>query len=305
MYQWVEEAESKTREKMGGEKETITTYKYIKQWRVGRVESENFQQPKKYANPYQPFNNESYQSNNVYLGKYILSEAFIKKMSFYTDLPLSNSVLYRNNKSNIVTDKNNGEINKNTDMSLMDEYSIEGNYIYKGDNISTPNIGDIRVSFKIVKPKNITIIGQQNKNNILPYQASYINISFLQEGLLSAEELFRIEKDENIQRSWLIRLGGIVLIFVSLKCIISPIRTLFVFVPFIANIFGFLSGLILFIISLILGLTTILIAWFAYRPLLSLIIALISLALFFVLIPIIKAKRKKLAAIPETNNNNI
>jgi len=51
MFQWVERKESKSRDKLGGGKETITTYQYDRKWHRDRVDSESFKQPSGHTNP--------------------------------------------------------------------------------------------------------------------------------------------------------------------------------------------------------------------------------------------------------------
>jgi hypothetical protein len=51
MYQWVEEAHSETKKKVGGSTETVTTYTYSKQWKSDFVNSNRFAKSDSHTNP--------------------------------------------------------------------------------------------------------------------------------------------------------------------------------------------------------------------------------------------------------------
>ena len=51
MYQWKETSESKTKEKIGGGKETTTTYDYKKDWSDSPIDSSDFKRPEGHQNP--------------------------------------------------------------------------------------------------------------------------------------------------------------------------------------------------------------------------------------------------------------
>ena len=74
MYQWVERTESVTRDKLGGGTETVTTYKYEKDWSASLVDSSRFEHPTDHINPAtMPVSSDRWQANNVTLGGYRLS----------------------------------------------------------------------------------------------------------------------------------------------------------------------------------------------------------------------------------------
>ena len=66
MYQWQEKTETRTREKVGGGKETITTYKYSRVWSDKVIDSGSFRRPAGHANPGQmKYSSRSWQAGTV------------------------------------------------------------------------------------------------------------------------------------------------------------------------------------------------------------------------------------------------
>jgi hypothetical protein len=51
MYQWKEDSESQTKNKVGGGSETVTTYKYGKVWSEKWIDSSNFKEQAGHQNP--------------------------------------------------------------------------------------------------------------------------------------------------------------------------------------------------------------------------------------------------------------
>lgn len=60
--------------------------------------------------------------------------------------------------------------------------------------------------------------------------------------------------------------------FIGLKLLTGPIVAIAEFIPPLASLVDTLSSLVLFAIALVLSLSTIAIAWFAHRPLLTLLL---------------------------------
>ena len=85
---------------------------------------------------------------------------------------------------------------------------------------------------------------------------------------------------ENSWMTWLFRAVGLLVLFIGWNMFFAIIPMLGKFIPMLGTIIGIGTGLIAFILTLILGGGTIIIAWFAVRPVYSLIgltlIALIS-----------------------------
>ena len=102
-YQWVEHAESKSEDKLGGKQVTTTTYTYSKQWVSSPVQSSQFKDPA-YQNKNMVLTTideaEQY-AENVSFGAYKLSENLIHSISSREglDLAISEDLLAQFDKS--------------------------------------------------------------------------------------------------------------------------------------------------------------------------------------------------------------
>ena len=102
-YQWVEHAESKSEDKLGGKQVTTTTYTYSKQWVSSPVQSIQFKDPA-YQNKNMVLTTvedaEQY-AENVSFGAYKLSESLIHSISSREglDLAISEDLLSQFDKS--------------------------------------------------------------------------------------------------------------------------------------------------------------------------------------------------------------
>lgn len=158
----------------------------------------------------------------------------------------------------------------------------------------TPQIGDVRLSWKLVGPQQtISIIAKQNNNTFAPYvsQETKKSIDLLEMGEQPAEVMFANAHDANTLVTWLIRIGGWLAMFIGLNMIIKPISVLGDVIPIIGTILEYGGKLISFVIATAVSLVVISVAWLFYRPLVSVPLLLIAAGLVFW---IIKCKRKKL-----------
>lgn len=155
-------------------------------------------------------------------------------------------------------------------------------------------IGDIRVTWKAI-PASVTIslIAVQNKDTFGAYVAksSGYRVDLLADGEKSAPEMFRDAHDANTMMTWLIRFGGFLAMFIGMCLIAAPLEVLADVLPFLGNLVGGLSKVACLVLSLILSIITIAIAWVTYRPVLG--IALLVLAAVLLVLYVRKRKGKK------------
>jgi hypothetical protein len=141
---------------------------------------------------------------------------------------------------------------------------------YLGANPSDPEIGDLQISFKIIKPANVSIVAQQLGDSFSAYQTKAgSDIDLLQMGLQDANTMFSAAQSENTVITWAIRIGGFLLMWIGLSLIFKPLSVLAAVLPFLGNLLAMGTGLFAFLLSLPFTMLTIAIAWIAYRPLLA------------------------------------
>ncbi len=240
MYQWKENVETQTKDNLGGSTTETKTYTYEKVWSEQEINSSDFKKSE-YVNPKFSIKSEKIYAETGKLGEFNLTSKQTHAMSEYS---------------------------KYTDLPQSNEYKIyEGSY-YKGVDPLKPSIGDIRITYNYVPSGvNISIIGQQKSDDTLTNQVLKKSSVYLQQsGLKTKGEMINSFRKGNTIFTNVIRFAGWLLMFIGLNLLINPLVTLFKVVPFLKSIVGFLSKGVIFIVSIVLSLLTIAIAWFAYRP---------------------------------------
>ena len=253
IYQWEEEEET---DDDGG-----ATYSYNKVWHEGLIDSSNFQ--KGHDNPASvEYSSDSFYAQNVKLGNYLLASSQTSQME--TDKVFS------------LSDDN---------VAIPDGYKGNGKYVTNAENLDKPQIGDVRISWKYNGWKEVSLIAKVSGDSFVSYTSEVgKNVNFVMEGNRTAAEMIEAMRNQDKLMKWLFRLIGFLLVFFGYLSVISPLTKLLSYVPILGNAVNFVFVLTLFLLSLVHSLLVILIAWFRYRPLLSVCLlagcAVIGVALF-------------------------
>lgn len=252
MYQWKEKSESKSTDNYGGSQTTTTTYTYSKVWDDSPINSSSFHEKAWHENP----SNWNYSSleqsaKDVRLGAYALSTPVIERIPAETTLPL---VKYS--------------------PTLSSGTEIIGDSIYITKNPQDPQIGDMRITYTTAENGILlSILAKQTGNTLSSYIAkSGADITRVEVWTQTADEMFQHATDENTLITWLWRIGGLLFIFIGFSLFFRIIPILAKVIPPLAWLIGASVGLLSFLITVILGGAIIILAWFAYRPLISLAI---------------------------------
>ncbi len=275
MFQWEEQQKSETREKLGGGTETITTYSYNKTWSSQAIDSSRFEKTAGHANP-GAMKHESLtrRASLVTLGAYKLSPALINKMDNYEPLPLDQALF------------------EALPDGLRAQSKLDGQFFFIGAAPSSPEIGDTRVSFQIVKPGVVSVIAQQFGNSFEPYTTkTKTKIELLYTGTHSAAAMFESELAANAMLTWILRLVGLVMMFIGLTMVFRPISVVASVVPFIGSVFRMGTSIIAGGISLVLSLVTIAIGWIFYRPLIGILLLVVAAAIIAGVITLVRKKK--------------
>jgi hypothetical protein len=265
MYQWKETTEKKTKDKLGGGTETVTTYSYNKTWSGSLINSSNFKKSTEHPNPSaMPYESTQQVAQKITFGAFILSPSLAGKIN--NDEPLS-----LGNETNIPE-------------ALKEKIKLSGSGFYIGTDPASAQIGDTRVTFKVVNPTEVSIIAKQIGNTFEPYSTqSGGTIELLQTGVHSAAEMIQKAQADNSVLTWVIRLVGFVIMFLGLTLVLKPLSVVADVVPILGDVMGVGTGFIAFLISAVLSLTTIAIAWIVYRPLLGGILIVAAFGLIVVI----------------------
>jgi hypothetical protein len=264
IYQWVENKKSETKEKVGGGEETTTTYTYEKDWVDEPIKSSEFKQASDHVNQGSLIaGNAEFHAENVTLGSFKVPEDFVSRMGNPEGYALKEESL------NSLTG------------DLKDAASIEKGAFYFGEKPSAPQIGDVRISYEIVKAGAFSILAAQLADTFEAYPTKAgDSISFIEEGSVSAETMFKNAASANTMITWLVRFLGFLFMSFGFMAIMRPLSVLGSVIPFIGSIIGMGTGLISFVLAGTISLFVIAIAWIVVRPLLGIVLLALAIGGF-------------------------
>ncbi len=260
MYQWQERKSSKSEDKLGGGTETVTTYDYAQAWVDHKVDSSTFKHPENHQNPSMSHTQRTF-STDANIGDFYLSKTIISQ--FESRQPFDGL------------------------SSLPKEiagFSNHKSFLYRGENPNSPKIGDLKITYTHT-PKGIySIVGMTENKSIVPYVSQNDRtLLFIRSGMVSADTIFKEEFSSNSTLTWILRGVGLVLMFIGFMLIMAPLSTFANVIPMVGSLIEGASALVAGILTLLLGSVVIAIAWFASRPMLSLVIIAVGVGIPLIL----------------------
>ncbi len=268
MYQWEERRRTETRRTAGGAEEQVTTYTYDRVWSGRPISSRDFREPGHDNPPSMPYEGRTETAQSVTVGAFTLSPGLVGKIDAWERLPVTGETL--------------GQAAPDLQGRLK---PVDSTY-YLGDKPSDPQIGDLRVSFSVVRPTVVTAVAQQEGGRLQPYPTLQRGqtIELLEVGRHSADEVFAAAEARNTSLTWILRGVGFGMMLFGLALVGRPISIVADFIPFIGAFFRvgvlFFAGLFASGASLV----TIAVAWIVYRPLLGILLLSAGLLAFGALI---------------------
>jgi hypothetical protein len=277
MYQWSEEKKSETRRKVGGGEETVTTYNYKKEWSKGRVDSSQFNHPEGHQNPEAaPFETKTFVADPVKVGVHKLSSEQIGKLNDAEDFPVEPAA----------TEK--------LSTALKGKLKVTGGKFYMGEDPAAPVVGDVRISYRTVKPATVSLAAVQTADSFSPYQAKAGDqVLLVQVGNHTAAEMFQKAQDENAIMTWILRGVGFFLMFLGIFLVFRPIAVFADVIPLFGTMLGAGIGFFAFLGAAALSFLTIALAWVFVRPVLGISMLVIAISAVFFLMRV--GQRKKAA----------
>ena len=276
MYQWSETVSSETKKKLGGSTETVSTYSYEKKWSENAISSAGFKETVGHQNPGAlPYQSSEQVAELVSLGAFQLSSSQLQGMTNYTPLVLTDI--------------------EGLPESLGEKVKIHEMGMYIGEDRAVPQVGDIRVAFKVVKPSQVSVVAKQLGNTFEPYRSEVGgSIELLQIGTHSADSMIQSAQDANKMMTWMLRVVGCVVMGIGLSMILKPLSVVADVLPILGDILGAGAGLIAFLLAGVLSMLTVAIAWFVYRPVVAVVLIGVAAGLFWLIA--VKLKTAKAAA---------
>lgn len=253
MYQWAEEKKSETKKKLGGGEETVTTYTYDKKWSEGRIDSSAFEHPEGHENPEAPpYETKTFVADPVRVGAHKLSAEQVGKLNNAVDSPVEAAAA------------------EQLPAELKETMQVANGQFYIGADPKTPALGDARISYREVKPAAVSLAAVQTGDTFSAYQAKAGDqILLVQEGMVTAADMFQKAQDENAMMTWILRAVGFVLMWLGIFLVFRPLAVFADVLPIVGTMLGAGIGFFAFLGAAALSFITIAIAWVFVRPVLG------------------------------------
>ena len=254
MYQWKEESKSETEKKLGGGEETVTTYSYSKVWDDSQIESSEFKKPDGHQNPPMEIHSKTFQIPDGKLVAFDLDTPVLDRIEGDKDYSLASGqaaaikAAYTGTKPITIVDGK----------------------IYLGADTTSPALGDYRIGYELAPLGVVSIVARQAGSRFEPYQTvAGDELLMVDTGDVPAVKMFADAVSENTVITWLLRAAGLLLLTIGFALFLSPIGVILDVIPFLGSIARMGTGIIAFFLAILVGTTTIAIAWFWYRPVLA------------------------------------
>ena len=283
MYQWIEESRTSEKKKLGGSVEKVTTYTYKKDWSSQAIDSSGFKEAG-HDNPgSMEFESDRMYASNVTFGAFRLSEGQIKRIGSAQNYKFPTNFTCKVDRVKVVGT-----------TIYVPNAETRSNAKNVRDVVSQTRIGDMRVTFRVIYPHDVSVIAKQKGDSFIDYTAKNgKKLNYLEEGVKDAAAMFETARTNNKIITWLVRIGGFLLMFFGLSMVFKPLSVLADVLPILGDIVEMGMGLVAGLLALVCALVTIAIAWLFYRPILGVI--LLAVAGFFIWKLIQKRKAAKAA----------
>lgn len=255
MYQWKEETETETVKRVGGGEERRTTYTYRRVWSNSRNASERFNQQAGHQNPDFRFRSFEAVAQDAALGAFRPGEKAL--------LRLSSEQPFAIDAAEVAT-----ALGQRPGIGPV---FADGGGLYLGQDSNNPRIGDLRVTYSIAPLGPTSFIGRQVGAGLDEYQTKAGDrLLMAQSGLAPASRMFAGAQAENRTLTWLIRFGGALVMWIGFTMVLRPIAVVGDVIPIVGTVLGAGIAVAALAMTAMLAPLVIAIAWFFYRPLVSL-----------------------------------
>lgn len=267
VYQWVEDCTT--------DEDDNKNCTYSKDWSNSLIDSSSFEK-QGYNNPTSfKYESENFYASLVKVGAFDLPQRLLESLSY--DKKLNNEKLTEQYKNEV------------------DGFKIVDNYITNAKNTEDYQIGDTRISYRYAGYGEVSILGIQSGNTLTAFTGKKGKSIFqIKRGSYTGKEILTGMTKSNNLIKWLLRVLGTILVTGGISSLFAPIQMIADKVSVLRNLVSMSTSLIANVLGLSISLIVIAIAWFRFRPVLSIILIAIVVGLLVFL------KLKK----PETSKDS-
>ncbi|MBO4312782.1 MAG: TMEM43 family protein [Desulfovibrio sp.] len=318
-YQWVESSRTEKQKKLGGGEDVVTTYTYDRKWTGSYIDSSNFKRSaghENVSNVPQAVKDERFYAQKVAFGAYRLppflshamggarpvdiklSEAQRAELqkALFPNMPVSGNILGPTGNSasallNAVdpmaaaSQLGNNMVNAMTSNDRAPMIHVSGNTLYIGRNPSSPQIGDVRITYTEVPSADVSILAKVSGDTFEQFTASNgSRFSRLSMGTVGRDAMYQDAKDDNSMLAWVLRIVGIILVIAGFKMVVAPLGVLADVIPLLGTIVGAGAGFVATLVGIAWSFVIIALSWLRFRPMLAaglLAVAALLVALVF------------------------
>jgi hypothetical protein len=275
MYQWKEEKHTRTEKQLGGGEETVTSYSYVRTWADRRIDSGSFRQPGGHQNPEMRYAKFETASRDASLGAFRPGPAVLQHLPVGQDFRVDTAAADRLRRQ----------------MGQRPVQASDG-ALYIGRDPDAPQIGDLRITYRVAPTGAVSLIGRQAGADLAEFQTQAGDrLLMASPGLVPAADMFRQAEQENMILTWILRIVGLIVLWVAWFLILRPIAVVGDVVPFIGSVLAAGAGIASLMLAMILGPFVMAVAWFFYRPLIG--VALIAASAAIVALLTLLARRRQ------------
>lgn len=270
MYQWIEHEKTTEKKNVGGSVTKTTTYTYSKEWSSSVVSSDSFKEAGHDNPAAMEFESEEKLAQTVSFGAFMLSDDQIRRIGGEQAYAFPTSFVCKVDR-----------VQTQGTTIYVPEIKTRENALNNRVVASQPRIGDMRVTFEVIYPHDISIVAKQRGGGFVGYTAKNgKKIDMLSNGIRDAAEMFAAARRNNAIMTWLVRLGGFLLMYFGLSMVLKPLSVLGDVLPILGDIIGLGTGFVAGIVAIVCTLVTIAVSWLFYRPVMA--VVLLAVAGFFV-----------------------
>jgi len=261
-FAWIEDKQTKTEIKLGGGQEKTTRYTYRQDWTDAPASGAEFRVPEGHMNPPMPIASKVIPQPEGTISAFTVDDEI-------SDLGGSTPMLLNAQQAEDVA----------RSLSLEQLAKLVAGRVVFGADVTAPQLGDIRVSYHASEIEEASVVGVQRGDTLVPYTAQNGRKVYLVEaGLKTADEMFQTAVSNNTFKTWMLRIGLMVLLFLGIKALFGVVDVIASILPFLGWITASVTSLISVALTLVVGGTTIAIAWVYFRPVLALLVIAVALA---------------------------
>lgn len=264
MYQWKESSKSETKTKLGGGQETVTTYSYSRDWSSSPINSSSFKQPEGHGNPAMTIEGKTFQIAGGTMGAFKLDAGVLDRIGGAQAAPVANDM--------------QNAVRAAANVSRPVHVSDGG--IYIGFEPGRPSVGDYRIGYDLVPLSEISVIARQTGAGFSPYQTQAGDrLLMVDTGNVPAAEMFADAVTGNTILTWILRLVGFLALAFAFGLLLAPLGVVGDVIPPLGRVVRMGTGLVGFVGAALVTSVVIAFAWFWYRPLLSLVVIAVGIAI--------------------------